>query len=302
MNGKRGLGRIMSALLAASSFVGQASAASVRRPAGKVKVGKNVVKEKGKLRVDGRKRRGKAVNAYDSPLDDPRNWVDAALVVSNLGLGGAALHYRSKSSKDLVVLTEFLVLCSYDQEFTGLFRANNAKDLSDEMVSLCGFYSMDNQGAVTGSRPDDCGKKCYYVAHGIFGGPIYRSLSADIDICVDVALTSVLSRLGDMSGLLANSGITIGVLKGSDCNIENGKCVTSVNKHLRNTCDKFLSDSANIKGVGDAQKKENLAKAKARVARVFEGAKIFRKYLRSRFSGFAKDYKAVFCRSAPQPH
>ena len=93
-----------------------------------------------------------------------------------------------------------------------------------------------------------------------------------------------------MSGLLANSGITANVLKGTDYNLKDDKCVTSFREHLRNACDKFLGTISNIEGTGDTQK-ENLAKAKARVARVFDGAEAFEEALRNKFSGFAKEYE-----------
>ena len=324
MDSRKGLGKVISALLAASSLVGQASAARVKGPAGKVKVDKKVVNRERKrharsaeLDVDGRRRRGKAINAYASPLDDPRNWAVSLLGISTLGSGGAAFHYYNKASKDPGLVLDFgkevMVADNNNADadnMNAIFRSlcgsvKEAKevgslyDLAKDDKGLK-FFKVDAQGKKVNEAATAFKDKCYYEIDGIAGEPIHRSLSVDIGVYVDFLLVKILKKLGSMDGILDGTGITLDVLKDTTGNLVENKCVTSLRKHLRNACDKFLNDDNHILGVNEAKKK-NLAEAKARIAHIFDGAELFEALSRSKLSGFANEYEKII-RPPAQPN
>ena len=106
MNSKKGLSRIMSALLAASSMIGGASAREKKvvkkaNGAGLVLDGKKNRRRSRRKKADvgvGTVSSSKGTSGY-SFWKDPRSYGEAILGLSTLGLGTAAVHYRNESNR-----------------------------------------------------------------------------------------------------------------------------------------------------------------------------------------------------------
>ena len=257
MNGKKGLSRIMSALLAASSMIGGTSAA----PAGKKdvrEVKKVVDKIDGKRRnrhknrggdAGGRKRRDKAIDSHvpgPTPLGNSRNWVGAGLGLLTVGSGVMAFYYRNRASGDCRALMEFwqmlsAVSCSRDYILEFLKCEDGKTLLAKEIVGKFGekFYGCvggkvdASKGKVeTGWKADL--KYCCDVYYGKFyANPAVRSLRDDIGVFVDAMLVRVLVNKLSGHGLYLSD---LGSNKGSD------GTVTDLRKYLQNKLKTILAE------------------------------------------------------------
>ncbi len=303
MNGKKGLGRIMSALLAASSMVGGASAA----PAGKKdvrEVKKVVDKIDGKRRnrhknrggdAGGRKRRDKAIDSHvpgPTPLGNSRNWVGAGLGLLTVGSGVMAFYYRNRASRDCRALMEFwqmLSAISYSRGYISEFlECRDGKTLFAR--GIVGKFGEKFYGYVDGKVDEgegkgevktgwEAGRKyCCDVYDGKFyANPAVRSLRDDIGVFVDAMLVRVLVNKLSGHGLYLSD---LGSNKGSD------GTVTDLRKYLQNKLKTILAEKEKT---GDL-----LSGLRRDIGFAFRGAELLKECLRKKFSGFAADYKDEF--------
>ena len=307
MNGKKGLSRIMSALLAASSMVGGASAA----PAGKKdvrEVKKVVDKIDGKRRnrhknrggdAGGRKRRDKAIDARDEAIDSHvpgptpfgnfRNLVGAGLGLLTVGSGVMAFYYRNRASRDCRALMEswqMLSAISYSRGYISEFlECRDGKTLfAKGIVGKFGekFYGYVDEKVDEGKGKVETGwkadlKYCCDVYDGKFyANPAVRSLRDDIGVFVDAMLVKVLLNKLSGHGLYL---IDLGSNKGSD------GTVTDLRKYLQNKLKTILAEKEKIGDLSDLRRDIGFA---------FRGAELLKECLRKKFSGFAADYKGEF--------
>ena len=297
MNSKKGLNRIMSALLAATSFVGQASAAPAKKKiVKKVKnVGAGVGNKKRKkeqnekIDVGGRKRRGKAISAYvpaASPFEDPRNWAIAVLCVSILGLGITAFCKHRKALEhqaDVALFCTLAELEGYNMSGGLMFcRLEHVVSLG-ERVLCCGgddkFYY-----AVNGTLGDEVkGKGVIWSdskffrklrnSGGVFVGPVARTLEDDINVFVDRCLLKIIRE---------EFGIEVKTNKNDD------RTVANFRDHLMQSVGKKYEA---LRAENKLAYAEGLRKT---VGAVFRGADWVREYLYKNLSRYEKEYNERF--------
>ena len=294
MNSKKGLNRIMSALLAATSFVGQASAAPAEKKiVKKVKnVGAGVGNERRKkeqnekIDVGGRKYRGKAKAIGTcvptaSPFEDPRNLAIAMLIVSTLGLGITAFCNHGKALEHQAGVGLFVIYADKKEdmmEVLSFCRTGGNVDSLKKNLEGSTFYYAD--GGKVGTEVNEEGVVwsdgkffCELWTDEVFVGPVARTLRDDINIFIDRCLLKIIKD---------EFKVWVKTNKNNDLTVAN------FHEHLMQSVDEKCEALRAENKLADAEELRN------KVDAVFRGADCVREYLHKNLSRYEKEYNEQF--------
>ena len=291
MNSKKGLNRIMSALLAATSFVGQASAAPAEKKiVKKVKnVGAGVGNERRKkeqnekIDVGGRKYIGKAkaISTYvptASLFEDPRDLAIAMLIVSTLGLGITAFCEHRRALEHQADVGLFVIYTGKGEgimEVLSFCRTGGNVDSLKESLEGSTFYhanggkvgtEVNEEGVVWSDGKFFCELK---KSSGVFVGPVARTLRDDINIFVDRCLLKIIEDRFEVE---------------VKTNKNNDLTVANFHEHLMKSVNERYEA---LRAENKLAYAEGLRKT---VGAVFRGADWVREYLYKNLSRYEKEY------------